>query len=169
MPAHVRPPPRAAPLERDSVEPQLERSEARFLGNPTLSRDARFARASSVGKWGSTESHPAVFRRQALRVAALGISAPLFMRAAAPQPKHPHGVVSGEPTAERIGAQILASGGNAVDAMVAAALAGAVGAPPQTGIGDYGASIILASADGKRVIPRSFEWVSQARSARGRR
>ena len=145
MPAHVRPPPRAAPLERDSVEPQLERSEARFLGNPTLSRDARFARASSVGKWGSTESHPAVFRRQALRVAALGISAPLFMRAAAPQPKHPHGVVSGEPTAERVGAQ------------------------HQTGIGDYGASIILASADGKRVIPRSFEWVSQARSARVRR
>ncbi|MBI5801937.1 MAG: M20/M25/M40 family metallo-hydrolase [Verrucomicrobia bacterium] len=46
---------------RDSVEPHLERSEASKASNSgeaTDSRDARFARASSVGKWGSTESHP---------------------------------------------------------------------------------------------------------------
>ena len=153
MPAQLRPPPpRATPVRRDSVAPQLERSAVRLLGNITLSRDTRFARASTVGNGAATESHPTVSRRHALRLAALGISAPFFGRAAAPQPKHPHGVVSGEPTAERVGAQILASGGNAVDAMVAAALAGAVAAPHQTGIGGYGASIILASADGKRIV-----------------
>ena len=43
------------------VEPHLERSEASaasISGKGTPSQEARFARASSVGKWGSTESHP---------------------------------------------------------------------------------------------------------------
>ncbi|MEQ2005733.1 MAG: gamma-glutamyltransferase [Limisphaerales bacterium] len=91
-------------------------------------------------------------RRRALRLAAVGLSAPFVLRAAESSLRHPHGVVSGEPTAEKVGAQVLASGGNAVDALVAAALAGAVAAPHQTGIGGYGASIIIASADGKKVI-----------------
>ena len=49
------------PVGRDSVEPQLERSEATaasISGEVTASGEARFARAFSVGKWGSTESHP---------------------------------------------------------------------------------------------------------------
>ena len=91
-------------------------------------------------------------RRRALRLTAIGFSAPFAIRAADSPPKHPHGVVSGEPTAEKVGAQVLASGGNAVDAMVAAALAGAVAAPHQNGIGGYGASIIIARADGKKVV-----------------
>lgn len=91
-------------------------------------------------------------RRRALRLTAIGLSAPFALRAADSSPKHPHGVVSGEPTAEKVGAQVLASGGTAVDAMVAAALAGAVAAPHQTGIGGYGASIIIARADGKKVV-----------------
>ena len=51
----------SSPVGRDSVEPHLERSEASaasISGEGTSGRDARFARASSVGKWGSTESHP---------------------------------------------------------------------------------------------------------------
>ena len=50
-----------APVGRDSVEPQLERSEASaasISGEVAASRAAPFDRASSVGKWGSTESHP---------------------------------------------------------------------------------------------------------------
>ena len=46
---------------RDSVEPSNERSEASVAsisGEVILSQETRFARASSVGKWGSTESHP---------------------------------------------------------------------------------------------------------------
>ena len=91
-------------------------------------------------------------RRRALQLAAVGVAAPFILRAADAPPKYRHGVVSGEPTAEKVGAQVLASGGNAVDALVAAALAGAVAAPHQTGIGGYGASIIIASADGKKVV-----------------
>ena len=51
----------SAPVGRDSVEPHLERSEASaasISGSATPSQETRFARASSVGKWGSTESHP---------------------------------------------------------------------------------------------------------------
>ena len=95
---------------------------------------------------------PSLTRRRALRLAAASLSAPFILRAAESSPKHPHGVVSGEPTAEKVGARVLAEGGNFVDALVAAALAGAVAAPHQTGIGGYGASIIIASADGKKVI-----------------
>ena len=46
---------------RDSVEPQFERSEASaasILGSDMAGQETRFARASFVGKWGSTESHP---------------------------------------------------------------------------------------------------------------
>ena len=77
--------------------------------------------------------------------------APFVLRAA-PKPAHPHGVLSGEPTAEKVAARVLADGGNFVDALVAGALAGAVAAPHQTGIGGYGASLILARADGKQIL-----------------
>ncbi|MEN9574306.1 MAG: hypothetical protein RL514_2161 [Verrucomicrobiota bacterium] len=49
------------PVRRDSVEPHLERSEASaasISGEVTGSPETRGARASCVGKWGSTESHP---------------------------------------------------------------------------------------------------------------
>ena len=50
-----------APVGRDSVEPQLERSEASaasISASDAPSQETRFARASSVGQWGSTESRP---------------------------------------------------------------------------------------------------------------
>ena len=46
---------------RDSVEPSNERSEASAAsssGGDTPSQETRFPRASFVGQWGSTESHP---------------------------------------------------------------------------------------------------------------
>ena len=90
-------------------------------------------------------------RRRALQLTATAVAAPFVLRAAAP-PAHPHGVLSGEPTAEKVAARVLADGGNFVDALVAGALAGAVAAPHQTGIGGYGASLILARADGKQIL-----------------
>ena len=90
-------------------------------------------------------------RRRALRLAATVVAAPFVLRAA-PKPAQPHGVLSGEPTAEKVAARVLADGGNFVDALVAGALAGAVAAPHQTGIGGYGASLILARADGKQIL-----------------
>ena len=98
-----------------------------------------------------------ISRRAALRLTATaagtvatGLAFPRVLRAAT-APPHPHGVVRGEPTADKIAAEVLASGGNAVDALVAAALAAAVCAPAMTGIGGYGAAIVIASADGKKV------------------
>ena len=99
-----------------------------------------------------------ITRRAALRLSVTAAGAvattltfPRVLRAAA-APAHPHGVVRGEPTADKIGAEVLASGGNAVDAVVASALAAAVCSPAMTGIGGYGTAIMIASADGKKVV-----------------
>lgn len=61
------------------------------------------------------------------------------------------GYVVGEPAVEGIGATILMQGGNAVDALVATALAGAVTQPHQTGIGGYGSHGVFAMDGGKRI------------------
>ncbi len=50
-----------APVGRDCFKPQLERSEAGAVSisaEGAASQATRFARASCVGRWGSTESHP---------------------------------------------------------------------------------------------------------------
>jgi gamma-glutamyltranspeptidase/glutathione hydrolase len=97
---------------------------------------------------------PRLTRRDALRLtagaAASTLAFPRILRAAA-APAFPNGVVRGEATADKIAAEILASGGNAVDAMVAAALACGIAAPQMTGPGGYAAAIIIASADGKKI------------------
>lgn len=72
------------------------------------------------------------------------------------------GTVKGEPTAEKVGERVLADGGNAFDAIVASALMAAVAAPHQTGIGGYGGSAILATADGKRITAIDFNSTAPA-------
>ena len=67
------------------------------------------------------------------------------------RPQRETGCVVGEAMVEEIGAQILAEGGNAVDALVGTALAGAVTQPHQTGIGGYGAHGVFAMAGTGRV------------------
>ncbi len=59
---------------RDSVEPHSERSEASgaSISDTTPSQDARFPRADSVGKWGSTESRPTRLALLAIRIFAGG-------------------------------------------------------------------------------------------------
>ncbi len=61
------------------------------------------------------------------------------------------GCVVGHPTGEQVGMKVLADGGNAIDAVVAAALAAAVAAPNQTGIGGYGMHAAIAIRDGERI------------------
>ena len=62
------------------------------------------------------------------------------------------GHVIGEATSEIVGQRVLADGGNAVDAIVAAALASAIVSPSNTGIGGYGMSAVIALDGGKRVV-----------------
>ncbi len=67
------------------------------------------------------------------------------------RPESANGYVVGEPSVESIGAKILADGGNAFDALVATALAGAVTQPHQTGIGGYAAHAMIAHDGGRKI------------------
>lgn len=62
------------------------------------------------------------------------------------------GIVVGDPAVDGVGMRILADGGNAVDAVVATALAGAVVWPYQTGFGGYGAHGVFAVDGGRRLV-----------------
>jgi gamma-glutamyltranspeptidase/glutathione hydrolase len=68
------------------------------------------------------------------------------------RPESSLGYVVGEPGVEAIGRKILADGGNAFDALVATALAGAVTQPHQTGIGGYAAHAMLAYDGGRKIV-----------------
>src|SRR5262245_40278280 len=72
------------------------------------------------------------------------------------------GVVRGEPTADKVGLEVLASGGNAVDAIVAAAFVAAVVVPHQTGIGGYGGHATLALDGGKKITSIDFNSMAPA-------
>lgn len=62
------------------------------------------------------------------------------------------GAVIGEPRGELVGMRVLAQGGNAIDAIVAAALTAAVSAPSSTGIGGYGMCAVIAVESGRRIV-----------------
>jgi len=57
-------------------------------------------------------------------------------------------VTASTDAAARVGAEILLEGGNAVDAVVAAAFASCVADPCNTGIGGYGGFLIVRGPDG---------------------
>jgi gamma-glutamyltranspeptidase/glutathione hydrolase len=103
-------------------------------------------------------------RRTALRLAggsaAFAFAAPYLSLGA--DRSISNGMVSGEPTAEKVGAKILADGGNAVDAIVAAAWTAAVVSPSNTGIGGYGGCLTLALANRRKVTSIDFNSAAPA-------
>jgi gamma-glutamyltranspeptidase / glutathione hydrolase len=62
------------------------------------------------------------------------------------------GYVIGDRGTDHIGAKVLANGGNAFDAIVTTALAGAISQPHQTGIGGFAAFGIFAYDGGQKII-----------------
>jgi gamma-glutamyltranspeptidase / glutathione hydrolase len=59
------------------------------------------------------------------------------------------GIVMGDPKSAAVGNRVLQDGGNAIDAVVAAALAGAMYVPNQYSIGGYGGHVIVRRANGE--------------------
>ena len=93
-------------------------------------------------------------RRRALQLAASGWLALGARHAwpaedAARQARAARGLVIGHSQGAEVGTRVLADGGNAVDAAVAAALVAGVVAVSQCGIGGYGGHLVVASPDGK--------------------
>lgn len=74
----------------------------------------------------------------------------------------PRGRLVGDPVGELVAAEVFASGGNAIDAVVAAAFAVAVTAPHQTGLGGYGLAAILGVEGGGRVVAIDANTMSPA-------
>lgn len=95
------------------------------------------------------------------KAAAAGALAPLPQFAAGQSPAS-QGVVSGEPAAERAGAEMLAQGGNVVDAIICAALTAAVASPHNTGIGAYGGHMTIALANGGKITSIDFNSAAPA-------
>jgi gamma-glutamyltranspeptidase/glutathione hydrolase len=79
----------------------------------------------------------------------------------AEQPQKNEGLVIGNPEAAQAAQEIFAAGGNAVDAIVAAALVAGVAAVPMCGIGGYGGHMTIGLPNGK-VTSLDFNSVAPA-------
>lgn len=107
-------------------------------------------------------AHPSLFSRRRFLAQTSGmLAASSWVRADLRSPSE-IGYVVGEPVVEDIGAKILAEGGNAVDALIATALAGAITQPHQTGIGGYGSCGIFAMDGGKRIAAIDSNTIAPA-------
>src|SRR3954470_17112531 len=73
-----------------------------------------------------------------------------------------HGAVVGENTAMVVGERMLAEGGNAIDAAVAAALTACIAAPARSSIGGDGGHMVIALAGGKKVTAIDFNTAAPA-------
>jgi gamma-glutamyltranspeptidase/glutathione hydrolase len=76
------------------------------------------------------------------------------------------GAVVGEETGAQAGRKVLAEGGNAIDAAVAAALTSCVAAPARCGLAGYGGAMTIALARSRKVISIDFNTSAPA-AARG--
>ncbi|MDB6121194.1 MAG: Gamma-glutamyltransferase [Pedosphaera sp.] len=106
-------------------------------------------------------------RREMLSLTSKAVIAGAFLpRVSLAAPQKPSttssGVVTGDPTGNEVGNKVLAQGGNAIDAVIAAALATCVVAESKCGAGGYGGHMTIALAGGKKVTSIDFNSVAPA-------
>lgn len=104
-----------------------------------------------------------IHRRDVLKctaIAALGLAREPGL--AARETAARRGVVIGHPEGAKAGTDVLAAGGNAVDAAVSAALVAGVVGVHLCGIGGYGGHMVIATADGKKVTAIDFNSTAPA-------
>jgi gamma-glutamyltranspeptidase/glutathione hydrolase len=99
------------------------------------------------------------------KAAALVAVAPTFCSRAENNPTFQgrYGAIVDEQHGAEVGRRVLQEGGNAIDAMVAAALASCVALPTSCGIGGYGGHMTIALAEADRVT--SIDYNSMAAAA----
>ncbi len=103
-------------------------------------------------------------RRDFLRLgcaAGLGLTTPTGVFSQARQDGEARGRVAGPPAAARAGEEVLAAGGNAVDAAVTAALVSAVVSIHQCGIGGYGGHMVIAPV-GRKITAIDYNSAAPA-------
>ena len=104
-----------------------------------------------------------MLRRTGGVLAAGAVGFPLIIRSKeTPPQRFKYGAVVGENEGMRVGRRILAQGGNAVDAIIAAALAASVAAPSRSGIAGYGGHMILAVDRGRKISAIDFNTAAPA-------
>jgi gamma-glutamyltranspeptidase / glutathione hydrolase len=102
-------------------------------------------------------------RRDALKLSGGSLlAAATGCRIANAAPATSHGLVVGQLQAAHAGMEILAAGGNAVDAAVGAGLAAGVCAVQHCGIGGYGGHLVIALPGGKKVTAIDFNTAAPA-------
>src|SRR5436190_18605041 len=105
-------------------------------------------------------------RREMLKLTgsalAAGVVGKQISFAAEPGAPRSAGLVAGEQIAAGVGNKVLEDGGNAIDAVVAAALATAVTGHSRCGIGGYGGHMVICLENGKKITAIDFNMTAPA-------
>src|SRR5947209_5949030 len=98
---------------------------------------------------------------QALVLGTLGIPSCVSPGKKSPAQSR-YGAVAGEEAGARVGEKVLADGGNAIDAAVAAALTSCVATPSRCGIAGYGGHMTIALAGGRKIVSVDYNYTDPA-------
>ena len=98
---------------------------------------------------------------QAALLGSLGIPACASSQSKS-APRSPMGAITGEEAGAKVGEKVLADGGNAIDAAVAAALTSCIATPARCGIGGYGGHMTIALRREKKIVSIDFNSTAPA-------